>query len=221
MAMRSGRASFPRAMRSAPPAAIATAPACRRAWKSPRKKAIGDGPEEIRNQVRRQRKFGAEVIKVCATGGVFSLGNTERRRSSSSVEAKSAPSPTRRTCGACGSPPTRTAPTASTPRSAPGSTPSSMPAWPTPKRSASPSSARAGVVRRWISTTPNIPRPRARRTARSRTISQGSRDRPRPSATTSAQRTRAGVRMMFGTRRRGVCRTARSARQFPRWSHTA
>jgi imidazolonepropionase-like amidohydrolase len=36
----------------------------------------GDGPEELRHQVRRQRKFGAEVIKVCATGGVFSR-NTE------------------------------------------------------------------------------------------------------------------------------------------------
>jgi imidazolonepropionase-like amidohydrolase len=47
-----------------------------------------DGPEEMRYQVRRQRKFGAEVIKVCATGGVFSkntepgqlqLGNAELR----------------------------------------------------------------------------------------------------------------------------------------------
>jgi imidazolonepropionase-like amidohydrolase len=33
---------------------------------------IGDTPDELRHQVRRQRKFGAEVIKVCATGGVFS-----------------------------------------------------------------------------------------------------------------------------------------------------
>lgn len=37
---------------------------------------IGDGPQELRYQVRLQRKFGAEVIKVCATGGVFSR-NTE------------------------------------------------------------------------------------------------------------------------------------------------
>ena len=43
----------------------------------PRKEeGIGDGPEELRHQVRRQRKFGAEVIKICATGGVFSR-NTE------------------------------------------------------------------------------------------------------------------------------------------------
>jgi len=37
---------------------------------------IGDNPDELRYQVRRQRKYGAEVIKVCATGGVFSR-NTE------------------------------------------------------------------------------------------------------------------------------------------------
>jgi imidazolonepropionase-like amidohydrolase len=37
---------------------------------------IGDSPDELRYQVRRQRKYGAEVIKICATGGVFSR-NTE------------------------------------------------------------------------------------------------------------------------------------------------
>jgi imidazolonepropionase-like amidohydrolase len=43
----------------------------------PRKEeGIGDGEQELRHQVRRQRKYGAEVIKVCATGGVFSR-NTE------------------------------------------------------------------------------------------------------------------------------------------------
>ncbi|KRA80728.1 metal-dependent hydrolase family protein [Altererythrobacter sp. Root672] len=36
----------------------------------------GDGAEELRAHVREQRKYGAEVIKVCATGGVFSR-NTE------------------------------------------------------------------------------------------------------------------------------------------------
>ena len=44
--------------------------------KDKKEEGIGDGPEELRHQVRRQRKFGAEVIKVCATGGVFSR-NTE------------------------------------------------------------------------------------------------------------------------------------------------
>ncbi|WP_294172634.1 amidohydrolase family protein [uncultured Sphingomonas sp.] len=37
---------------------------------------VADGVEALRYQVRRQRKYGAEVIKVCATGGVFSR-NTE------------------------------------------------------------------------------------------------------------------------------------------------
>lgn len=38
--------------------------------------AVGDGPQELRRIVREQRKYGAEVIKICATGGVFSR-NTE------------------------------------------------------------------------------------------------------------------------------------------------
>ncbi|HET9353180.1 MAG TPA: amidohydrolase family protein [Sphingomicrobium sp.] len=44
--------------------------------KEGKEEGIGDGAEELRYQVRRQRKYGAEVIKVCATGGVFSR-NTE------------------------------------------------------------------------------------------------------------------------------------------------
>ena len=44
--------------------------------KPKKEEGVGDGPEEFRHQVRRQRKFGAEVIKICATGGVFSR-NTE------------------------------------------------------------------------------------------------------------------------------------------------
>src|SRR3990167_8247061 len=35
-----------------------------------------DNPEEGRKRVRELRKYGAQVIKVCATGGVFSR-NTE------------------------------------------------------------------------------------------------------------------------------------------------
>ena len=38
--------------------------------------AVGDGAQNLRRIVREQRKYGAEVIKVCATGGVFSR-NTE------------------------------------------------------------------------------------------------------------------------------------------------
>lgn len=38
--------------------------------------AVGDGVVELRQRVREQRKYGAEVIKVCATGGVFSRNTT-------------------------------------------------------------------------------------------------------------------------------------------------
>lgn len=38
--------------------------------------AHADGPEEGRKRVREMRKYGAQVIKICATGGVFSR-NTE------------------------------------------------------------------------------------------------------------------------------------------------
>lgn len=37
---------------------------------------VGDGPQQLRQRVREQRRAGAQVIKVCATGGVFSR-NTE------------------------------------------------------------------------------------------------------------------------------------------------
>src|SRR5690606_3003209 len=35
-----------------------------------------DGPQELRPLVRKKRKYGDEIIKICATGGVFSR-NTE------------------------------------------------------------------------------------------------------------------------------------------------
>jgi imidazolonepropionase-like amidohydrolase len=38
--------------------------------------SIGNGPDQLRARVREVRRMGAEVIKVCATGGVFSR-NTE------------------------------------------------------------------------------------------------------------------------------------------------
>ena len=41
-----------------------------------RSPALVDSPDEGRKRVREQRKYGAQVIKVCATGGVFSR-NTE------------------------------------------------------------------------------------------------------------------------------------------------
>ena len=38
--------------------------------------AVANGPEEIRAAVRKMRKYGAEVIKFCGTGGVFSKTDT-------------------------------------------------------------------------------------------------------------------------------------------------
>ena len=38
--------------------------------------AVADGPDAIRATVRKLRKYGAEVIKFCGTGGVFSRGDT-------------------------------------------------------------------------------------------------------------------------------------------------
>jgi imidazolonepropionase-like amidohydrolase len=38
--------------------------------------AVIDSPEEGRKRVREMHKYGAEVIKICATGGVFSHGDT-------------------------------------------------------------------------------------------------------------------------------------------------
>ncbi len=37
---------------------------------------VANGPEAIRETVRTNRKYGAEVIKFCATGGVMSKGDT-------------------------------------------------------------------------------------------------------------------------------------------------
>ena len=47
--------------------------------------AVGDGVQQLRQRVREQRKYGAEVIKVCATGGVFSR-NTEPGQQQLSAE---------------------------------------------------------------------------------------------------------------------------------------
>ena len=37
---------------------------------------VADGPDAIRHEVRRLRKYGAEIIKFCGTGGVFSKTDT-------------------------------------------------------------------------------------------------------------------------------------------------
>jgi imidazolonepropionase-like amidohydrolase len=41
-----------------------------------RGKAVIDSPDEGRKMVRELHKYGAQVIKICATGGVFSHGDT-------------------------------------------------------------------------------------------------------------------------------------------------
>jgi imidazolonepropionase-like amidohydrolase len=38
--------------------------------------SVVSGPEDAREKVRWMHKYGAEVIKICATGGVFSLGDS-------------------------------------------------------------------------------------------------------------------------------------------------
>ena len=38
--------------------------------------SVVDGPQEARTKVRWLHKYGARVIKICATGGVFSLGDS-------------------------------------------------------------------------------------------------------------------------------------------------
>jgi imidazolonepropionase-like amidohydrolase len=40
------------------------------------KTGIADGPDQVRAAVRYQVKYGADLIKTCATGGVLSEGNT-------------------------------------------------------------------------------------------------------------------------------------------------
>jgi imidazolonepropionase-like amidohydrolase len=56
--------------------------------KKEKEEGIGDSPEELKYQVRRQRKFGAEVIKVCATGGVFSRGDTPGQQQLTETELR-------------------------------------------------------------------------------------------------------------------------------------
>ena len=56
--------------------------------KKDKEEGIGDTPDELKYQVRRQRKFGAEVIKVCATGGVFSRGDTPGQQQLTEAELR-------------------------------------------------------------------------------------------------------------------------------------
>jgi imidazolonepropionase-like amidohydrolase len=49
---------------------------------------IVTGPEQAREKVRWVHKYGAEVIKICATGGVFSLGDSVGAQQLSLAEMK-------------------------------------------------------------------------------------------------------------------------------------
>lgn len=48
---------------------------------------VADSPDELRRRVREQRKYGAEVIKVCATGGVFSRNPGQQQLSEAELRA--------------------------------------------------------------------------------------------------------------------------------------
>jgi imidazolonepropionase-like amidohydrolase len=49
-----------------------------------------DGPEAVRRKVRENRKFGAQVIKVCATGGVFSRNTDPGAQQMTEAELRAA-----------------------------------------------------------------------------------------------------------------------------------
>ncbi len=44
-------------------------------WRSSAPTGVADGAAEVQKKVREQIKFGADVIKICATGGVLSAGD--------------------------------------------------------------------------------------------------------------------------------------------------
>lgn len=50
--------------------------------------AVVDSPDEARRMVRKMRKYGAEVIKICATGGVFSRGSSPGAQQMTLAEMK-------------------------------------------------------------------------------------------------------------------------------------
>jgi imidazolonepropionase-like amidohydrolase len=50
--------------------------------------SVISGPEDAREKVRWLHKYGAEVIKICATGGVFSLGDSVGAQQLSLAEMK-------------------------------------------------------------------------------------------------------------------------------------
>jgi imidazolonepropionase-like amidohydrolase len=51
---------------------------------------IANGPDEIRAAVRYQVKYGADLIKICATGGVISVGDTAGAQQYNEAELEAA-----------------------------------------------------------------------------------------------------------------------------------
>ena len=136
--------------------------------------SVISGPEDAREKVRWLHKYGAEVIKICATGGVFSLGDSVGAQQLSLEEMKAIADEAHML--GLRSPRTRMATRASMTRSSPGSTRSSMPASPATRPSSSPSSMAPGST--WISTTTTISSRPEPRTAPSRRASTRRGDRP-------------------------------------------
>jgi imidazolonepropionase-like amidohydrolase len=120
---------------------------------------IISGPEDAREKVRWVHKHGAEVIKICATGGVFSLGDSVGAQQLTFEEMKAIADEAHM----------RTVMRESTTPSSPASTRSSMRASPATQRSSWRSSMAPGST--WISTTTIISSRPALRTAPSRRAS--------------------------------------------------
>ncbi len=84
-AIDSGFLAGPRVVASGPPISITGghtdfdgfAPQVQR-WMFPQEKdfMVADGVDEVRHVVRAQLKYGVDVVKICASGGVFSRGDT-------------------------------------------------------------------------------------------------------------------------------------------------
>ncbi|HEY3121232.1 MAG TPA: amidohydrolase family protein [Vicinamibacteria bacterium] len=51
---------------------------------------IANGPDQIRSAIRYQVKYGADLIKICATGGVISVGDTAGAQQYDAEELKTA-----------------------------------------------------------------------------------------------------------------------------------
>jgi len=91
-AIDAGKISGPRIM-TATYALGATGSHCDSTYFPPSMKQKGDytfdGPEQARQRVREVRKYGAQVIKICATGGVFSRNTEPGQQQMSLAEMKS------------------------------------------------------------------------------------------------------------------------------------